>query len=178
VGDGAVSGCGRNVRMVTRSRSMDVSLQSIPSTRLRCHRQPGTLAVTEGMVETDQVLAGADAAAQNAAVRQAMAGLDAAPLPSNRQPRLTSAPPPWHKISPEACRKPMPMPVQLRRKRRGRPPLFDQAQVVCSEITHHVRRALYCCGARRRTGQLVGPTISLLTLADLSGLRSRQMWTK
>lgn len=131
-----------------------------------------TLAVTEGdVVETDQVLAQVDAAAQNAIVRQAMAGLDAA-LVAQQQATDTYERALSLGINiARSVQETDAHAVQTAAQEVARQTAtLDQAQVVLGNHTIHAPRAGTVVALDAELGQLVGPTISLLTLADLSDL--------
>lgn len=135
----------------------------------------GTLiavAVTEGdVVEADQILAQVDAAAQNAIVRQAMAGLDAALV---TQTQATESYARALSLGPNIARSVLEADahvVQTAAQEVARQTAaLDQAQVVLGNHTIRAPRSGTVVALDAELGQLTGPTVPLLTLADLRDL--------
>ncbi|MCZ4354565.1 efflux RND transporter periplasmic adaptor subunit [Roseovarius aestuarii] len=130
------------------------------------------IAVTEGdVVEADQILAQVDAAAQNAIVRQAMAGLDAALV---TQAQATESYERALSLGPNIARSVLETDahvVQTAVQEVARQTAaLDQAQVVLGNHTIRAPRSGTVVALDAELGQLTGPTIPLLTLADLSDL--------
>ena len=131
-----------------------------------------TIAVTEGdVVEADQPLAQVDAAAQSAIVRQAMAGRDAA-LVAQAQAiesyeRALSLGPNIARSVLETDAHVVQTAVQEVARQTA---ALDQAQVVLGNHTIRAPRSGTVVALDAELGQLTGPTIPLLTLADLSDL--------
>lgn len=130
------------------------------------------LTVAEGdVVETDQILVRVDAAAQSAVVRQAMAGLDAALV---AQQQATEAYERALSLGTNIARTVLETDahaVQTAAQEVARQiATLDQAQIVLGNHTIHAPRAGTVVALDAELGQLVGPTIPLLTLADLSDL--------
>ena len=130
------------------------------------------IAVTEGdVVEADQILAQVDAAAQNAIVRQAMAGLDAALV---TQAQATESYERALSLGPNIARSVLETDahvVQTAVQEVARQTAaLDQAQVVLGNHTIRAPRSGTVVALDAELGQLAGPTIPLLTLADLSDL--------
>lgn len=130
------------------------------------------IAVTEGdVVEADQILAQVDAAAQNAIVRQAMAGLDAALV---TQAQATESYERALSLGPNIARSVLQTDahvVQTAVQEVARQTAaLDQAQVVLANHTIRAPRSGTVVALDAELGQLTGPTIPLLTLADLSDL--------
>ena len=130
------------------------------------------IAVTEGdVVEADKILAQVDAAAQNAIVRQAMAGLDAALV---TQAQATESYERALSLGPNIARSVLETDahvVQTAVQEVARQTAaLDQAQVVLGNHTIRAPRSGTVVALDAELGQLAGPTIPLLTLADLSDL--------
>ena len=130
------------------------------------------IAITEGdVVEADQILAQVDAAAQNAIVRQAMAGLDAALV---TQAQATESYERALSLGPNIARSVLETDahvVQTAVQEVARQTAaLDQAQVVLGNHTIRAPRSGTVVALDAELGQLTGPTIPLLTLADLSDL--------
>lgn len=131
-----------------------------------------TLAVAEGdLVEAGQILAQVDAAAQNAIVRQAMAGLDAALV---AQAQATEAYDRALSLGANIARSVLETDahaVQTTAQDVARQTAnLDQAQIVLGNYTIRAPRAGTVVALDAELGQLAGPTVPLLTLADLSDL--------
>ncbi|WP_282129611.1 efflux RND transporter periplasmic adaptor subunit [Roseobacter litoralis] len=130
------------------------------------------LSVAEGdLVTADQILAQIDAAAQSAIVRQAMAGLDAALV---TQQQATENYDRALSLGPNIARTVLETDahvVQTAAQEVARQTAtLGQAQVVLGNHTLRAPRAGTVVALDAELGQLAGPTISLLTLADLSDL--------
>lgn len=130
------------------------------------------ITVTEGdLVEADQILAQVDAAAQNAIVRQAMAGLDAALV---TQAQATENYERALSLGPNIARSVLETDahvVQTAAQEVARQTAaLDQAQVVLGNHSIRAPRSGTIVALDAEMGQLTGPTVPLLTLADLSDL--------
>ena len=128
--------------------------------------------VTEGdLVEANQILAQVDAAAQNAIVRQAMAGLDAALV---AQAQATENYERALSLGPNIARSVLETDahvVQTATQEVARQTAaLDQAQVVLGNHSIRAPRSGTIVALDAELGQLTGPTVPLLTLADLSDL--------
>lgn len=130
------------------------------------------IAVAEGdVVEADQILAQVDAAVQKAIVRQAMAGLDAALV---AQAQATESYERAVSLGPNIARSVLETDahvVQTAVQEVARQTAaLDQARVVLGNHTIRAPRSGTVVALEAELGQLTGPTIALLTLADLSDL--------
>jgi RND family efflux transporter MFP subunit len=130
------------------------------------------LGVGEGdLVQADQILARVDAAAQNAIVRQAMAGLDAALV---AQVQATENYERALSLGTNIARSVLEADahvVQTAAQEVARQTAtLDQAQVVLENHTIRAPRRGTVVSLDAELGQLAGPTIAFLTLADLSDL--------
>jgi RND family efflux transporter MFP subunit len=130
------------------------------------------IAVREGdVVEADQILAQVDAAAQSAIVRQAVAGLDAAVV---ARAQATESYERALSLGPNIARSVLESDahvVQTAAQEVARQTAaLDQAQVVLGNYTIRAPRSGTVVALDAELGQLTGPTIPLLTLADLSDL--------
>ncbi len=130
------------------------------------------IAVSEGeAVEADQILAQVDAAAQSAIVRQAMAGLDVALV---TQAQATESYERALSLGTNIARSVLETDahvVQTAVQEVARQTAaLDQAQVVLGNHTIRAPRRGTVVALDSELGQLTGPTIPLLTLADLSDL--------
>lgn len=128
------------------------------------------LSVAEGdVVDKDQILAQVDSAVQNASVRQAMAGLDAA-LVAQQQATETYARSvalgnniPRSELEADA------LAVQSAAQEVARQTaVLDQAQIVLGNYTIRAPVSGTVLELGAEEGQLVGPSNRLLTLADLN----------
>jgi RND family efflux transporter MFP subunit len=159
---------------VTRLLAVNGRIAAVNSVDIR-PVATGTLiaiAVTEGdVVEADQILAQVDAAAQNAIVRQVMAGLDVALV---NQAQATESYERALSLGPNIARSVLETDahvVQTAVQEVARQTAaLDQAQVVLGNHTIRAPRSGTVVALDAELGQLTGPTIPLLTLADLSDL--------
>lgn len=130
------------------------------------------LGVAEGdLVVAGQILAQVDSNAQNAIVRQAIASLDAALV---AQAQATEAYERARALGPNVARTVLETnahAVQTAQQEVARQTAtLDQAQAVLAHHTIHAPRAGTIVALDAELGQFAGPTIPLLTLADLSDL--------
>jgi len=131
-----------------------------------------TLPVAEGdQVESGQILAQVDAAAQDAIVRQAIAGLDAA-LVTER--KATEANDRAVSLGDDIARSVLETSVHDVRSAAQevarQTAVLDQATAVLANHTIRAPVSGTVLKLDAEQGQIVGPTIALLTLADLSNL--------
>jgi RND family efflux transporter MFP subunit len=159
---------------VTRLLAVNGRIAAVNSVDIR-PVATGTLIVirvTEGdLVEANQILAQVDAAAQNAIVRQAMAGLDAALV---AQAQATENYERALSLGPNIARSVLETDahvVQTATQEVARQTAaLDQAQVVLGNHSIRAPRSGTIVALDAELGQLTGPTVPLLTLADLSDL--------
>lgn len=159
---------------VTRLLAVNGRIAAVSSVDIRPVITGSLVAITvaEGnLVEADQILAQVDAAAQNAVVRQAMAGLDAALV---AQQQATEVYERALSLGPNIARTVLETDahvVQTSAQDVARQTAaLDQAQVVLGNYTIRAPRAGTVVALDAELGQLAGPTIPLLTLADLTDL--------
>jgi RND family efflux transporter MFP subunit len=159
---------------VTRLLAVNGRIAAVNSVDIRPVVTGGltAIAVSEGdLVQTGQILAQVDAAAQNANVRQAAAGLDAALVTQQQAiegyeralalgPRIATAvlETNAHVVQTAA--------QDVARQSAA----LEQAQVILANHTIRAPRAGTIVALEAELGQLASPTTPLLTLADLSDL--------
>ncbi|WP_296644564.1 efflux RND transporter periplasmic adaptor subunit [Roseinatronobacter sp.] len=132
-----------------------------------------SLPVAEGdVVEENQILAQVDAAAQNAAVRQAMAALDAALV---AQQQATEVYERAIALGSNIARSELEANAHAfesaEREVARLSALLDQAQIVLESYTIPAPVAGTVLELNADVGQIIGPTARMLTLADLNEIR-------
>lgn len=145
---------------------LSVDVKSVVSGRLV------DLAVAEGdQVTADQTLAQVDAAAQTALVRQAVAGLDAALVAQQKAVEAYDRSTSLGDTVARTVRETDAHAVQSAAQEVAHATaVLDQAQVVVQTYTIRAPVSGTVVELAAEQGQVVGPTIALLTLADLGDL--------
>ena len=159
---------------VTRLLAVNGRIAAVNSVEIRPVVTGSLTAITvaEGdLVQAGQILAQVDAAAQNAVVRQAMAALDTALVAQQQATeayeRAFSLGANIAKAELEAAAHAVQSAAQDVARQTA---TLEQAQVVLNNHTIRALRAGTVVALDAELGQIAGPTIPLLTLADLSDL--------
>jgi RND family efflux transporter MFP subunit len=130
------------------------------------------LSVAEGdVVDENQILAQVDAAVQNATVRQAMAGLDAALVAQQKATETYERSVALGNNIPRSELEADALAVQSAAQEVARlTAVLDQAQIVLGNYTIRAPVAGTVLELGAEEGQIIGPSSRLLTLADLSDM--------
>ncbi|MEE4345763.1 MAG: efflux RND transporter periplasmic adaptor subunit [Paracoccaceae bacterium] len=159
---------------VTRVLAVNGRIAAVHAVDIRA-AVTGTLSalpVAEGQsVATDQILAQVDAAAQNAALRQAMAGLDSALVAQQRAQEAYDRAAALGGTVARTVRDSAALDLQAATQEVARlRAVLDQADILLQNHTIRAPFAGTVLELDADLGQIVGPTVPLLRLADLGDL--------